>query len=120
MSMAFRRDYFWGAYYKEAWMDKTVHADWQRFPMPQLPYDCAQFGADANGNAIQCFLKQDRLSSYIKNYRLLFPAGMAVNGFDLKPNNDGLNTYNPDGTKNPGADAENYGGYVCVSPSVTM
>lgn len=116
MSMAFRRDYFWGAYYKEAWMDKTVHADWQRFPMPQLPYDCAQFGADANGNAIQCFLKQDRLSSYIKNYRLLFPAGMAVNGFDLKPNNDGLNTYNPDGTKNPGADAENYGGYVCVSP----
>ena len=114
MQLAFRRDYTWGAYFKEGWRSNP-NDEWSRLPMPELPYECMP---DAK---IQCFLPGESDGSSLReylsgNYQIIFPAGMASNGYDLMPNTDGLNFYNPDGTRNPGADAENTGGRVCVSP----
>ncbi|KAK3237965.1 hypothetical protein CYMTET_51988, partial [Cymbomonas tetramitiformis] len=122
LKAAFRKDYNWGAFYKEKWRDTSTSEEW-RSALAIEP-NLLPCGDDTLSNAdIQCF--EDDSISYAHNYEILFLTGMGLESHDLVPNNDTLDYYvydlnsngQADTTKgkivNAAADAENTGGKIC-------
>jgi len=123
LQVAFRKNYNWGAFFKEKWRDTAVSPLWTSdlgLSPAQLPCDSTDITL-AN-DKILCFDVEDPvLAPYTASYELLFPTGMGINGNDLAPNDDEKDTYvYPVGsTGNTGkilnslADSENKGGFMC-------
>eukprot|EP00239_Pterosperma_sp_CCMP1384_P004716 CAMPEP_0197855464 /NCGR_PEP_ID=MMETSP1438-20131217/26697_1 /TAXON_ID=1461541 /ORGANISM="Pterosperma sp., Strain CCMP1384" /LENGTH=1343 /DNA_ID=CAMNT_0043470583 /DNA_START=38 /DNA_END=4069 /DNA_ORIENTATION=+ len=120
LKAAFRKDYNWGAFFKEKWRDLEDGTEWKNdlgIAPALLPCDDPEVAARPG---IQCF--GNTAETYVKNYEILFPTGMGVAGHDLVPNNDtldyyifppGINDKSEGKVVNPAADAENTGGKIC-------
>eukprot|EP00873_Tetraselmis_striata_P017927 jgi/Tetstr1/438191/TSEL_026791.t1 len=116
LKLAYRKDYYWGAYFKEQWRKSpAAGVEWRKTVsgLPGPGFDC-----DAPGSfdgQIQCFTQSSGID-YAKGYQIKFPVSMGANGLDLVPNLDGRSVYLPNGEADPLADAENLGGRMCSSP----
>ena len=120
VNAAFRKEYNWGAYFKEQWRDTRKGVAWSSaLGTSKLPcYNPSE--VTQQNPAVQCF---DQLSyvDFAGNYQILLPAGMGPAGYDLIPNTDGKDAYAYNAsvgqkTRDPTvADAaENVGGKVCT------
>jgi len=120
LQVAFRKNYNWGAFFKENWRNTAVSTQYNSdlgLNPSRLPCDSTDISL-AN-DKILCF--DDTAAPYTTSYELLFPTGMGLNGNDLAPNSDGKDTYvYPEGSTgstgkvfNTLADSENTGGFVC-------
>jgi len=120
LQVAFRKNYNWGAFFKEKWRDTADSTQYNSdlgLNPTRLPCDSTDISL-AN-DKILCF--DDTAAPYTTSYELLFPTGMGLNGNDLAPNSDGKDTYvYPEGSTgstgkvfNTLADSENTGGFVC-------
>eukprot|EP00959_Pyramimonas_sp_CCMP1952_P266887 5579662-Pyramimonas_sp.AAC.1 len=119
--VAYRKNYNWGAFFKEKWRDTAVSSVWNAdlgLKTTLLPCDSSDITI-TNAN-ILCF--DDTTQPYTSSYELLFPAGMGINGHDLVPNTDSQDAYAYPANAAAGdvgkilnsvADAENTGGKVC-------